>query len=72
MMVGSYRDCPVKGQVSIGKMTNISQRKINREIEFIRVFPGKLKHLAGKVNTIQFKGFYEGQEVSTVRTANIE
>ena len=72
MVVGSHRDCPVKGLVSTGKMPDISQRQVDRKIEFLRVFSGKFQHLTGKVNAIEVKALNKGQEIGTVSTANIQ
>jgi len=72
MVVGSHRDCPVKGLVSIGKMPDISQRQTDGKIKFLRVFSGKFQHLTGKVNAIEVKALNKGQEIRTVSTANIQ
>ena len=72
VVVGSYRDSPVKGLVRIGEVADVSQRQMYGKIEFPGVFAGEPQHPGGKINAIQVKALVEGQEVGAVSTANIE
>ncbi len=71
-MVGSYRDCPVKGLVLIRQVADIRHRETDREGELDSVLPCQRDHLPGEINAVKLKSTAEGNEIRSVPAAKVE